>query len=446
MSSLSIPCNEVGVLPQIGPTCWMNTILACLLYSDGLRKLTSKSAINYSSLPSMTMLKAWIKKDIKLNNNDFIEFYNEFDVIKFINNLHLQDKKTFYHDPKTMSGCLPTSYIGPMFHLINLNHVSIICMPNNKESLSNERPLFYAQIQRDAKRQIAFQGNLQYPQSPDVLFIYYHKSTILSTIQTQLKGLDLFSLNHIKCQYTADQETIIYKGYEYVLDCKIMNNIDDQRYTKHVISLITCNNQKYMYNGWLVNNKPCPLRKYDWKNDHSIFGIQSGTCKIYNNLENNNYTSDHPVSKNEESLQEYITTISNKHPSKRLYSNRYMQSKHFEYVMIYVKKGPATATTNSKKSNVAECSKRNKGHSPTDSEKKRNEKGKQKVNAHSPESSKRKSNTSFSNSSNSDENSLTGKDTIFNPITGRYIDRHGATAKKLFPDGKYILRPLPRKK
>ena len=446
MSSLSIPCNEVGVLPQIGPTCWMNTILACLLYSDGLRKLTSKSAINYSSLPSMTMLKAWIKKDIKLNNNDFIEFYNEFDVITFIENLHLQDKKTFYHDPKTMSGCSPTSYIGPLFHLINLNHVSIVCMPNNKESHSNERPLFYAQIQRDAKKRIAFQGKLEYPQSPDVLFIYYHKDPLNNHVQTQLKGLDLFSLNHIKCPYTADQETIIYKGYEYVLDCKIMNNIDDQRYTKHVISLITCNKKKYMYNGWLVNNKPCPLRKYDWENDHSIFGIQSGTCKIFNNLENNNYTSDHPVSKNDESLQEYIQTISNKHPSKRMYSNRYMQSKHFEYIMIYVKKGPAT-NTNSKKSNVAECSKRKKDPSPTDSEKKKNEKGKQKVNAHSPESSKRKSNTSnSSNSSNSDENSPTGKDTIFNPITGRYIDRHGATAKKLFPDGKYILRPLPRRK
>lgn len=441
--SHSIPCNEVAILPQIGPTCWMNTILACLLYSDGLRKLTTKSAINYSSLPSMNMLKAWVKKDIKLSSNDFVEFYNEFDVIKFIQRLHLQDKKTFYHDPNTMSGCFPTSYIGPMFHLINLNYVSIISMPNNNE-YSNVRLLLYAQIQRDEKRQIVFQGNLQHPQSPDVLFIYYNKNLISNTNKTKLKDLDLFSLKHIKCPYIADQETIIYKGYEYVLDCKIMNNIDDQRNTKHVISLITCNNEKYLYNGWLVNNKPCPLRKCDWVNNQSIYGIQSGTCKIFNNLENNNYTSDHPVNENDESLQEYITNISNKHPSKRLYSNRYMHSKHFEYVMIYVKKGPVA--TNSKKSNVAECSKRNKNHSPTDSEKKKNEKGKQKVNAHSPESSKRKSNTSFSNSSNSDENSLTGKDTIFNPITGRYIDRHGATAKKLFPDGKYILRPLPRRK
>ncbi len=90
-------------------------------------------------------------------------------------------------------------------------------------------------------------------------------------------------------------DNIIYiNGHKYKLDAVIISNYNDTN-DKHAIAGITCNNNKYVYNGWnsatkdnaMINkNKrkdisPCSLMQYNWdlKKDDG-FCLNQITCKL----------------------------------------------------------------------------------------------------------------------------------------------------------------------
>lgn len=60
------------------------------------------------------------------------------------------------------------------------------------------------------------------------------------------------------------EKTIILNDITYKLDSCLITNYNSQ---KHAIAGITCNDTRYVYNGWnyeIINNKTCFLIKYHW--------------------------------------------------------------------------------------------------------------------------------------------------------------------------------------
>jgi len=66
----------------------------------------------------------------------------------------------------------------------------------------------------------------------------------------------------------------------------------------HAIAGITCENKKYIYNGWskeiknLFNNyainEPCKLQEYNWNiNKEQIFGVKQYNCNLIKNIDIN---------------------------------------------------------------------------------------------------------------------------------------------------------------
>lgn len=60
---------------------------------------------------------------------------------------------------------------------------------------------------------------------------------------------------------------ITYGGVPYVLDSTTYANMNVKECSKsHAIAGVTCNDERYMYNGWAnhLSGKPCPLMPVDW--------------------------------------------------------------------------------------------------------------------------------------------------------------------------------------
>ena len=89
---------------------------------------------------------------------------------------------------------------------------------------------------------------------------------------------------------TSHNDIIYYNNQEYILDAVIVKNWNESN-IDHVITGITCKDEKYVYNGWNINttnNKkiPCDLFKYNWdiKNTNS-FCINPRSCQLTNENE-----------------------------------------------------------------------------------------------------------------------------------------------------------------
>jgi hypothetical protein len=93
------------------------------------------------------------------------------------------------------------------------------------------------------------------------------------------------------------KEEINFNGYKYKLDSINIANYNMSNIDKgHVIAGITCNNEKYIYNGWskdakvLYNkyaiNEPCKLQKFDWNiNKDEIFGVKNLNCELLKDID-----------------------------------------------------------------------------------------------------------------------------------------------------------------
>jgi hypothetical protein len=70
-----------------------------------------------------------------------------------------------------------------------------------------------------------------------------------------------------KKEITSMEEIIKYRGSKYHLDSVILQNWNDSDETGHAIVGITCNENKYVYNGWKKRggNDACDLMPHNWE-------------------------------------------------------------------------------------------------------------------------------------------------------------------------------------
>ena len=105
-------------------------------------------------------------------------------------------------------------------------------------------------------------------------------------------NINLDDLNKLK-------NKINFNGHIYKLDSVLIGNYNVLKINKgHTISGITCNNKKYIYNGWSKNvnifynnyilNESCKLQKFNWNvNKEKIFGFKSSNCKLTEDINEN---------------------------------------------------------------------------------------------------------------------------------------------------------------
>ena len=266
-------CSQISTIPQYLGTCWFNSILMNSFYSQGMRKLminkVSKTWDKKNKL--LKFFKTIIKKSYNTEDKKIIEmFYKtrpEVLLAKYIN-LYDDDKRQYLIN--NLYG-FNSIYISTFLKKLNVKVLDIFYSDKNDKYLLNffkhiinidlysKNYIFDFYINKD-KEQEEIEQIIN--SIPDVLIIHITNMNdhIYRNIYDEALNLDNNLKIHESDNYDINKENLEniknYKdelqffGYNYKLDSIILGNYNIKTTGNHAISGITCNNNRYIYNGW----------------------------------------------------------------------------------------------------------------------------------------------------------------------------------------------------
>ena len=316
-------CDSVDVIPQFGEISWFNSILMALLYSQDSRTflLDKTKEKDWGKDDSLFM----VLKNIL--NNSYSSYPSKrenlkklFDKLKpeaiLFKSLKYDEeaKKQYKLSKKTSDFSYFTSFIINFLKILKINFVDISYMRTDISILdyfkntdktrdyTKEDPTFTnhlfeqhlddISLYLDSSRKPKIEETTIEIQSPDIDTIKQPKTRQIKAKQPEIKQnpdylilfhYKLFSFTTTVPQNTAKfiptskyvsvadmekilshDEIIYFNGSEYKLDSCLLSNYN-RSIGFHTIACITCNENKYIYNGFLnTTSSPCPLIPYNW--------------------------------------------------------------------------------------------------------------------------------------------------------------------------------------
>uniref|UniRef100_A0A6C0LI02 Uncharacterized protein n=1 Tax=viral metagenome TaxID=1070528 RepID=A0A6C0LI02_9ZZZZ len=303
-------CSNVITIPQYRGTCWFNSILMSIFYSQHSRKLLyhhfEGKKDKFSKIMNNIIKHIYIKKEKTI---EYFKFMKPENILKYINGNTTELYKEF-RISKTYSyeieAFLP-------FFLKNLNkNVLDIILHNDKyyANFYSILPEFFTNIYKSDGTTLNIDISKFDIKSKDIITPDYILVNKIQSIDKIKKSMSRYKLLFLKAFHIIKKplnlEThidglsdlaneITYNDNTYVLDSILLNNYNYDNIKKsHVISGITCNNERYVYNGWIritrdpgmsKNNGnrilPCELMRYQWdiKNPNE-FCLNPNLCKL----------------------------------------------------------------------------------------------------------------------------------------------------------------------
>jgi hypothetical protein len=297
-------CNDLKVIPQIVGSCWFNAILMSVLYSQNARKMIINESVNwdkndkffnilkyilnnnydnplikkyFNHLKPELLLFLFLKKFDKetekkikeIIKKNFLDFgwYSEY-IIFFIKKLTPKVLDICYFEDKILINYYKNYYD------YNLNIKSITNI--NENLLLNFE---------NEKNEIIKTIN----EIPDFIILYHYElipkfddNFLFQYLSNKLKYIFDLSSYNIHFNGLKEYEDIItFNGIKYKLDSCLLTNYNNGG---HAITGITCNNNRYVYNGWLNISKffsTCSLIKYNWNlKKEEDFCLNVKKCKL----------------------------------------------------------------------------------------------------------------------------------------------------------------------
>jgi hypothetical protein len=315
-------CLDLKVIPQFKGTCWLNAIMMACFYSQGSQYLVKKIARTWKKDNSLLMFFKKVVFNIHKNpllvKNLFKKFKPEIILFKLLeqtkdknlievfkqNNLNNINKFGFYPE-----------YIIDFYKFLGLK-VLDISVSKFSDSLAiyycNLKDYFYVNYKgnvildedkytKDKEREQNTRKKIN--DIPDVLIVINTNDNRFSLYNIITRKIQSYNHKYNLLGYYTDnfsgisknKNVIKFNGHKYKLDSVILNNYNIKEIKSgHGVAGITCDNNKYVYNGWskftddpanLNKNEnsvnPCSLMKYDWdlhKDQEFCFNMKH--CKL----------------------------------------------------------------------------------------------------------------------------------------------------------------------
>lgn len=325
MDSKDANCKDVLTIPQFTGTCWFNALLMAMFYSDGFRAYLKTNLINSKLfIKNKKLYDIFIdilnNKYRNIHDNDNI-FFDELKPEKLLKLLHQSNQKLFYFDPDKYSGHWGENYLVKLFDYFGLKNKMLFLSRNEKDntrylySKLNNKIIVYKIKTRNGKETVqASFGMKELTKEQKRKTLERTDFDVLVVTQKNYSSFDHY--NELFTIPSSDiQEVIEFNGISYKLDSMLLTNFNSKVCNKyHQIAGVTCNNQRYMYNGWMRDtkdpakqttvhsysdrNKACELMKYDWLSNKDDFCLSPKACKIENRSSRNELcfnTTDHPT-------------------------------------------------------------------------------------------------------------------------------------------------------
>lgn len=283
-------CNNIITIPQFTGTCWFNAVLMILFYSENMKKLVEHKTKYFKvegknkKANGLRFFHAFVRKLLSMSSNlkmkdNVMFFFTNYSPEHVLLMLHNFDPGLFSFDVQKQCGFHALIYLEKLFILLDISY-KIIVEDDEEKTFYNTAKRINTKEEKEEK-----EGNEE--ESFDI---------ILVMSKQYMYGLNY--LLHRQITNEIDKSTIIISDKEkialgkndYIIESAILKN--GQGKNKHEIAGLTCQNNRYLYNGWLLreleqrymlffkkrNKYPCELFKYDWVNDKSRFCIDSTKC------------------------------------------------------------------------------------------------------------------------------------------------------------------------
>jgi len=313
---MSNKCDNVISLKQYGNTCWFNSILMSILYSDGSRKLLLEKSKSWDKKIAIYKTIHYILKNKYLRTDNVNNDYAYFDKIRpetILKQLYNHNNNKFNFDPeKNRIGYLSAMYIRKVYKLLGIKVLFLDKIADKLYySLYNNAKL-YKTVDKNGEIHVLYNIKelpkiLYNFNNPDVIIVHTYKvgyscrdnrypehyslneSGIINSI------LKRNGYNNFITQITDLKTNILFNKEEYEQDSALLCNWNQGQkgISGHSIAGITCRDDKYVYNGWTrttidenidENNKldikiPCELMRFDWDlNKNNDFCLNRNKC------------------------------------------------------------------------------------------------------------------------------------------------------------------------
>ena len=288
-------CDNVISLKQYGPTCWFNSILMALLYSDESRKLLLKKCEKWNKKIEVLNTIKYILQNKYLRTDKIFKDYEYFDKIRpefILKELYKYNKKKFVINPDINKyGYKSALYIRKIYKLLGAKVLYLdldLKTKNLYYSLFNNAEL----VSINDKKTISIYYKIKsfatikkYLKNPDIIIINIIEDCFENNYPSWYKINDnnIYSENNLKNFTNLDYKVNNNKNI-YVQDSVLLGNYNSN-IGGHSIAGITCKGDKYVYNGWTRTTIDPNIKQNsevkNWKemlvnNEYWYFHIPSG--------------------------------------------------------------------------------------------------------------------------------------------------------------------------
>jgi len=247
-------CDNVITLKQYGPTCWFNSILMAVLYSEESRKLLLKKSKKWNNKILIFKTLKYILENKYLRSSNIYNDYEYFDKIRpeyILEKLYKYNKKKFSFNPKVKKGgYAPSLYIRKIYKLLG---VKVLYLDLKDELLYYSKynnTYVDNKITKDHKIKIFFkyvskEKVLEKFENPDVIIINCTKSfnNDVPEYYKVPKDSPFYKIAKL-------DDNVIIKGMNYQQDSVLLSNWNRTGIGGHSITGIKCKGNRYVYNGW----------------------------------------------------------------------------------------------------------------------------------------------------------------------------------------------------
>jgi hypothetical protein len=267
--------------------------MMAIFYSDNMRKLLIPRINKWKEINSPKQ----IIKDLVLRHHvnistEHIKFFENFKPEILLKELFKENPKIFNFDPDKGSGFGGGKYLSKLLKYLDISDISILDAIKTKDGYNK---LFYSQynVIKDLKNPKIIKFGK--PSLPKVTKKYLSNTPEVLIIMTKKESDIIFYPEHYYKSTLRFEPEIEYNGVTYLADSLILSNFNTQKCKMgHEIAGVTCNNKRYMYNGWnsntidqgikgkLMQKIACSLMPHDWLDyTKSSFCIDKKNCGLY---------------------------------------------------------------------------------------------------------------------------------------------------------------------
>lgn len=290
-------CSKIVTFPQEGAICWFAALFTSLFFSQYSRVVIRNHARRMMSDQSSRHIASAILEILRGYDGDKVSsrVLESMRPRQFLHDLRIARPDYF----SSMTNGSDEAHYAPYQHAVlaflQVPHLSIgVVNGNFKYSGFNVDLPLDSKLWSGAMKTMSPKGVFVDTRKPEVIII--HKDSGEDYIQTQW-ATPVPALGPIQGYNPKKHAKIIkYNGTSYILDsCIIGAELRNPSCSvAHAIAGVTCNGEKYVYNGWTarsgdkamkgslsaaIKDVPCALGKQDWSED-AYFRINMAACSF----------------------------------------------------------------------------------------------------------------------------------------------------------------------